>query len=359
MKYDIEADWMLLSLCNFRCSYCMISKADRRSKVMIYASSKRWQNCFDATGKTWLIHITGGEPTLYPYFVELCRRLTQNHYLSINTNLSSPHIYDFAEQISPDRIHFINASVHWEELIQKNLIKSFIKHAHKLMDANFNLFLTMVMTPHKIRNFTFLHAFFKKYGLDIVPKILRHPYEGKRYPGDYSINQKTFFCDYLRSVRQDNESLLAPMNEPPTVNIFSDDMFIDGIPDYRGRMCNAGAKFVKITENGTVLRCGSTECYGNIILSKIRLPEKAKVCDASYCPYFCEKYSYTPKQTEIASFPFFNYEQLKGKSDILYYMMKTQGVHKTLKKTGRTIEKRFREKLKFKKKLLPGQKKAL
>jgi MoaA/NifB/PqqE/SkfB family radical SAM enzyme len=66
---------------------------------------------FAATAKRWLLHITGGEPSIYPGFVELCDKLTRLHYLSINSNLSHRCMDTFAERINPERVRFINAAL--------------------------------------------------------------------------------------------------------------------------------------------------------------------------------------------------------------------------------------------------------
>src|SRR5215470_7504811 len=100
LKYEVEADWILLTSCNFRCRYCFVPLSDLASKITTYATHAQWADGFDATGKTWLLHITGGEPSIYPGLVDLCEKLTQRHYLSINTNLSHRCFESFADRIN-------------------------------------------------------------------------------------------------------------------------------------------------------------------------------------------------------------------------------------------------------------------
>src|SRR5438105_14108549 len=88
MKYDVEADFFPLTTCNFRCSYCFLARASLGAKIKRYGTNEQWELGFNATGKTWLIHITGGEPCIYPGFVELCERLTRRQYLCLNSNLA-------------------------------------------------------------------------------------------------------------------------------------------------------------------------------------------------------------------------------------------------------------------------------
>ena len=52
-------------------------------------AAQAFADFFDSTGKTWLLHLTGGEPFAYRGFVELCAALTRNHLLSLNSNVTS------------------------------------------------------------------------------------------------------------------------------------------------------------------------------------------------------------------------------------------------------------------------------
>src|SRR6476619_7665059 len=102
MHYDVEADFVLLTTCNFRCNYCFIPVADLSIKLRVHATNEAWQEAFDATGKRWLIHLTGGEPFVYPNFVDLCARLSQRHFISINSNLAHASVERFASEIDPN-----------------------------------------------------------------------------------------------------------------------------------------------------------------------------------------------------------------------------------------------------------------
>ena len=86
--------------------------------------------------------------------------------------------------------------------------------------------------------------------------------------------------------------------------MFSDGQFLDGLRDYRGTSCGSGCNFVTITPDGGVYRCGSGQCLGNLLLKNVRLLDGPKPCDASYCPYFCVKYTSTqfvPKASDAQS----------------------------------------------------------
>src|SRR6266581_3924392 len=84
--YDIEADWILMSTCNYRCVYCFWDTEALGRKIAPPAHVQQLASFFDNSSLTWLLHLTGGEPFHYPQFVELCQLLTRNHFISINTN---------------------------------------------------------------------------------------------------------------------------------------------------------------------------------------------------------------------------------------------------------------------------------
>jgi MoaA/NifB/PqqE/SkfB family radical SAM enzyme len=66
MRYNVEADWQLLYTCNYRCPYCFIPPDTLGQPLTVYAEPEVWRRALDQTGLTWLQHITGGEPTIYP-----------------------------------------------------------------------------------------------------------------------------------------------------------------------------------------------------------------------------------------------------------------------------------------------------
>jgi MoaA/NifB/PqqE/SkfB family radical SAM enzyme len=291
VKYDIEADWMLLTTCNFRCAYCFFPPAVLSDRLSIYGSHVQWKEGFDATGKTWLIHVTGGEPSIYPGFADLCELLSRNHYLSINSNLSHHSIDAFAEKLDPERVHYINVGMHFDERRKKASMGVFIDRVHKLQKSQFNVLVSLLMTPQMVLRFPEISKVIEPHRLYLIPKVMRGVYEGKRYPAAYSPGEKSLILQYLIEARKQYRTMIDSMGEPASIDMFSDDHFLDGIPDYRGKLCGSGCNFVRIDPDGTVRRCGSGECLGNILQKNVKLLRAAKQCNTSYCPYFCEKYT--------------------------------------------------------------------
>jgi MoaA/NifB/PqqE/SkfB family radical SAM enzyme len=303
LRYNVEADWLLLKTCNFRCSYCFFPPITLGAKLAVHGSNSQWAEGFDATSKTWLLHITGGEPSIYPGFVELCELLTRNHYLSVNSNLSDRSIDDFAERIDPERVHFINAPVHLDERQKRSSVDVFIKRVHKLQRYRFNVLVSMIMTPEAIVTFPEDMKYFASHGLHIIPKVMRGEYQGNRYPSAYSDSQKNFITKCLGEAQRKYAPVLTSMREPPTINMFTDDDLLNNPPDYQGKVCGSGYNFVRIDPDGTVIRCGSEERLGNILLRNMRLLQSPKRCNTYYCPYFCKKYTSLSAETPSEGHP--------------------------------------------------------
>ena len=344
LQYDIEADWSLLRTCNFRCDYCYFDDQERSVKIKTHASPEQWAEGFNKTGKKWLIHITGGEPTLYPDFVRLCDELTKKHFISINSNLSNKCIEEFAGKVNPAKINFINAALHLHEREKRNQLEPFIARAKLLQNQGFPLLVSAVMNPQMIASMEDTASQFGKRGLFVIPKVMRGAYKGKNYPNDYTPQEKEIIKKHLEAARAHYRVLLEHMPELPTADMFSDEKFLEGIPDYRTKPCSAGFKFVAITANGTVLRCGSSEVFGNILHHNLKLRQAPSLCNTHYCPYFCEKYTQDAQTYLLAhhnaslasNSPIKEY--MTGPAKFIYYSLKSgESAGNLLKKISKKI----------------------
>ena len=293
-RYAVEADWVLLRTCNFRCSYCAIPLEELGGRITTYATPREWLDAFNATGKSWLLHITGGEPSVYPNFIELCENLTRNHYLSINTNVSHPCMDDFPKRVDPTRVHYINAALHYDERLKKDSLDVFIERVRRFESRGFNILVSSVMTPVNVERFSDLQRHFEARGLFIIPKVMRGWCEGKLYPNSYTKGQRKCIREHLARARERYAPAIARMGELPTINMLEDERFLHRVPSYNGKLCASGVSFVQIEPDGGVLRCNSGQRLGNILLGDLSLLDAPRRCDTTYCPYFCEKYTAPP-----------------------------------------------------------------
>lgn len=301
MRYDIEADWHLLDTCNYRCSYCFFP-AEMLGHSLPEATPEDWQRGFEATGLTWLLNMTGGEPTVFPRFAELCAGLTERHFISMNTNLSRPSILAFGETVDPGRVSFINAGLHFDERIGRKGLETFIRHHNHLRDRGFPIFVSAVATPKVLERMDAIVEALRPAGVQPIPKLLRGMHADKCYPRAYTEQERERFRHYSLLSREAYGPLFARRGEAPTVNPFGDEDYLHGIPSYIGRTCGAGHRFVTIRPGGRVNRCSDKMPLGNILKATFARRPGPAVCDTHYCFYFCQKHAH-PKVPDVARIP--------------------------------------------------------
>ena len=102
------------------------------------------------------------------------------------------------------------------------------------------------MTPEVTKIFSELELLFEPHDLAIIPKVMRGLYGGKLYPDAYTEIEKCEIRGHLREARGKYAAVVARMSEPPTINMFGDERFLESIPDYRGKLCASGSRFVQI-----------------------------------------------------------------------------------------------------------------
>ena len=291
VAYELEADFYLLYTCNYRCAYCFFQPETLGQKIVIHADHDRWSEAFDRTGKPWLIHITGGEPSLYPQFAMLCQKLTQRHCISLNSNLSHKSIVEFSNRVDPSRVTFINAAFHVAERASRRGEALFLRHAGILRDQGFRIFVSLVVTPESIDQLGDIMAWFSAENLIAVPKLMRGMYRGKRYPTGYSHKEKALLSGYFALARRAMNERYASGDFDPTIDLFHDDGLLHELPSFYGKTCAAGSRFVRIEPDGRVYRCSQKTYMGNLLDGSLQLMSKPQMCDTHYCVYFCQKYS--------------------------------------------------------------------
>ena len=291
-KYDIEADWILMSTCNYRCQYCFWDTAALGRRIRPPAPVDQLASFFDGTGLTWLLHLTGGEPFCYPRFVDLCRLLTRRHIISINSNADSERqIRRFVETVDPMRTDFINAGVHLQQRQERRRTEAFIRNVRLLRDAGFPVFASCVMHPPIFREFPATWQWYAERGVILIPKALQGTHFSQSYPRDYTEAERAQFSEYSRRALDYYASQFAMRDEPPTVNPLMDHIyFLRGVGDYRGHKCFAGHSFVRIREDGEIRRCGAGDVLGNVVDGRFDRRPGPSPCRELECPYFCEKY---------------------------------------------------------------------
>ncbi|MCJ7611781.1 MAG: radical SAM protein [Candidatus Aminicenantes bacterium] len=260
--------WKTNRLCNFRCRYCFCSEAElsrEHPRVGRY-SARRIARCFDRTERPWWILLTGGEPFLYPNFIGLCRELTRNHFLSINTNNSTSNAVRFADEIDPRRVYVIHASLHLAELERTKKMGRFLDQALYFQKKGFQVCVEYVAYPPFFGRIDRDLRWLKGCGLRFVNlKVYQGVYRSKAYPWAYTPEER----DYFRRKALD----------PREVD------FIEKKFAYLGKACRAGRDFLFMNVEGNIRRCpGSAKSYGNFLDGSYSLDRTPRPCPFPRCP---------------------------------------------------------------------------
>ena len=244
----LEFDWHLTNRCNFGCEYChpQIKKELNNIKEQepsVELISKR----FNDVEYPCLINMSGGEPFLYPNFVELCKELTKKHFLTINSNISTSNVIEFAEKIPSKKVVLINAAFHQPERSKINGEAKYIENILALQENGFNVTALYVLYPPLLTRVSEDIMFLKNNGVkSISAKVFKGVYKGKLYPEGYTENEKVKILSLINDYKFNEKYMRGEMY-------------------FTGQNCNSGYRFFKIEVDGKVYRCPTIHInsYGN------------------------------------------------------------------------------------------------
>ncbi|WP_155932926.1 radical SAM protein [Pseudodesulfovibrio alkaliphilus] len=244
--------------CNFRCEYCYFPHDN--TPVTQILPVDRIRAFLDATGREWTVGMTGGEPFIYPGFVDICAALTRHHRIGVDTNLSmSSRVREFARRIDPARVQDLYVALHIKERERVRGVAAFIDNARLLADSGFKVIVNYVVHPELETRFAADCEFFARHGIGITPRPFRGEHQGRRYPEAYGERAHAIFADHPE------QGLKVAFN-------------------FMGVPCHAGRTLLRLDEDGTVYRCpGDKTVLGNV-LGEVRLFDGPQPCVRPRCP---------------------------------------------------------------------------
>jgi len=260
---ELAFDWHLTDTCNFDCVYCHPQiKAKKNHRLPLRLTTVQMIDVFNRLQKTCHILMSGGEPFLYPDFVNLCAGLTQNHYITINTNFSAANVRQFALRIDPKRVLNISAAIHINERERLNLgTQDFVEKVILFQRRGFDISVNYVLYPPLLTRFEQDRDLLVNLGVaQVSAKAFKGVYEGRLYPEGYSAEQMKKILSYR------------------TLSGHTDE-YLKGLMNLKGRLCEAGRKSFKVEVDGNVRRCATVKGdYGNLYDGTIRIDESPRPC---------------------------------------------------------------------------------
>lgn len=270
--YRVFFTWGMHYQCNYRCSYCYAPKPEKAcfneqpKNCANYLGLKEWIRVWDDIYKkygTCRIRMDGGEPSAYPYFMELVEAVSQKHLLQINTNLSFA-AETFVTRIKPERVR-IDASLHLEYVaVPEFFAKIETLHKHK-----FRLVVSCVAYPPFIDKINDCQPPFENLHVPFIIHPFSGEFNGKSYPKAYEMEE----VSKIYSLDEASRLIMGWRKGENKVT--------------KGKPCRMGQIYGRIYPNGDVYRCcaeGGLLKLGNICADEFKLLDEPLECSSENCP---------------------------------------------------------------------------
>ena len=178
--------WQERYRCNFKCPYCY---AHHKPEKIDIPSSDLWVKAFNRLIPETL-DITGGEPFLNGYLVDIISHLSSSIRIGLTTNLSQS-IERFVKEIDPRKIASITASYHPTQNLPQDI---FLGRCFLLMSKGFNLTVNVVAHPEQMYILPGLKMLFQsmRAKFHVEPFIDK---DGEIYP--YDREQQEFLKEFI------------------------------------------------------------------------------------------------------------------------------------------------------------------
>lgn len=275
----IEFDWLIHYKCNYRCPYCFFNgKWEEVEKRNEYLPLEKWIDAWERISRDYehvRILITGGEPFIYPSFIELLKELSKYFSIGFDTNLScsEEELTNFVKNTVASNIS-LGLSFH----PMFSDFETFLDKALFLKENGFNnICIQYVTYPPQLGQMKYFKNRFMGRGFYFIPLPFRGIYNGEKYPDAHTEEERKLIYDAMEDLEIEHKERV----ERQLVQVKS-----------RAKLCRAGQVYARIDCDGTVYRCGRSTSnlnngyIGNFFDEKFRLLDEPLPCELEVCP--CE-----------------------------------------------------------------------
>jgi len=202
-----------------------------------------------------------------PNLTDVLEKITERHFITINTNLTSDNVKIFADKIDRKKVKYILGSLHIKELERHSLIENYINNYILLKNKGFRIDSKEVAYPALLNEVENYRRFFSERGVEISFMPFNGQYNGKMYPFEYTKHEKKVFG--------------------------IDNVPIIKIAKRKGKICNAGYNAAFCWENGDITPCHTrnAQTIGNVY-SGFKFKNNLMKCpyEICGCPIWCNEY---------------------------------------------------------------------
>lgn len=214
------------------------------------------------------IRFSGGEPFVYPNFIEFLRIFSEYHSLEVSTNLSID-VGELKDKLDPASTLLLSASFHPEFAN----IDGFLKKVLSLKNNGFFVAVTVVAYPPLLKQMRYYKEIIEKNNIQLIIQPFVGKFNGRKYPDEYTDAEKMLLNDYTKI------SLTSSINK----------MIVEhkmNIQEEKTKICRMGQMYVKVDRFGNIFRCCAkdNQKLGNILDSGLELLSEPLPCEVQSCP---------------------------------------------------------------------------
>jgi len=272
--HPISFSWNITFSCNYRCPYCWFhgewqNLASKNRYFSVKELIEYWERIYRRYGSV-VIDILGGEPFIYPNFIELVQELSNIHKVNVATNLSCD-IKRFAENIDPLKV---GIRITFHPMFAE--FDTFLKRALFLKEHNFGANVTYLAYPPQIGLIGDYKERFASEGLNLCLLTFWGKYKELDYPEGYTKEEKEIIAFDVDN-RCGEKFQVTPQ-------------------EVKGKLCRAGQRYAVIFPDGATVRCGggassdSDISMGNFFDEGFQLLNDPLPCSSKYCP--CNEWAF-------------------------------------------------------------------
>ncbi len=259
---SLHINWFVTWHCNYHCQYCWeeVGKRFYRMSHQPWVPAEEWAGAFNRL-KPRSIDMTGGEPTLYPHWMDFINMLAPGIIVTMTTNLGPT--FDeamFVKRMKPlaqgGSIAKMALSFHPTQAD----FEDFLGKARCLKDNGFDLQINYVLHPVQMWQVKEYQDKFRYHGIEMHIEPFVAPSEAEGGTPVFLTEKE------MEWTRMWVSSSASPKNEdrlgkqqfmPGTLNNADEDMKKSWGVDRRPVLCDAGRIILTVDYNGDAYTCVS------------------------------------------------------------------------------------------------------